>query len=107
MSWEFKVGKRVVCVRPYNGMCGGTGREVWPIAGVIYTLRDVGFIHPHYPTTLGVRLMEIANEAIHYRGYPAPWEPAFAAMRFRPVEETRLDQFRAHLNPITREVETA
>lgn len=101
MAWEFHVGQRVVCVndrwddrRPLRTIA----HEVIPTAGVVYTIREIGFLMPHYPDSVCVRLEEISNPLKEY--VDGTFERAFGVYRFRPLRErkTSIECFRALLN---------
>lgn len=98
---SFHVGQHVVCVD-----------DVWhdidplhpnpddlidrPIAGHVYTVREI----IRSVADASIRLHEIRNEPLYYAdGYN---EAAFFCCRFRPLNESRLDIFRAHLAPLTK-----
>lgn len=68
----------------------GFGHEIGPEAGNIYTLREVGFLHPFAPNDMAVRLVEIRNPVLDYLGAPT-FEPSFAAKLFRPVQTRATD----------------
>lgn len=109
MSTELAPGVRVVCVRGYDGQNNGYGDEVLPKTGIVYTIREI------FPLLgqLCVTLNECQNEPRLYfcaedGGFWFFGEPCFAADRFRPLDERRLDVFRSLLTPVvTREVVTA
>ena len=97
----FHVGQLVVCVDDSNVPSD------WHIKGihysyeldgltkgVIYTIRDVYICTMHHKEV--VRLVEITRD--HHELYGG--ETPYAAYRFRPVVETRLDVFRKMLAPV-------
>ncbi|PAQ03699.1 hypothetical protein LRP31_25620 [Mesorhizobium mediterraneum] len=104
---DWKVGDQVVCVdtwaRENDG--NGYGDEVGPIAGQIYTIREIGFLHPTIHR-LQVRLFEIEN-VVHRYNDIGMWEQTFYASRFRPVQKrsTDISLFRALLNPTPEQAE--
>lgn len=102
MTCNFRVGQKVVCVSEWKRI-GGFGGEIGPIHGEVYTIREVGFLHPDFPRMVTVRLDEIANEV--WLGF----ETCFAATRFRPVVQRKTDIsiFKALLTPSKEKVETA
>lgn len=86
-SWA-RVGARIVCVETWRSVPGyGTGREIGPISGKVYTIRDVGEIHPRYPGTINVTVEEIRNEIVNYRS--GRYEVSFGIYRFRPLTTTK------------------
>jgi hypothetical protein len=95
----FRVGQKVVCIegRPI----GGSGFEIWPVEGAVYTVRELCIS----PWSAGVlmRLEEIHNAPIVYgrNGIVSRWECAFMVSRFRPIIERKTDIsiFKAMLNP--------
>lgn len=87
MECKFFVGQKVVCVDalPVPG-CGYPDREIFPIAGEIYTIREV-LVNPRGLPV--VYLAEIVNPKLKYvEGYKEKW---FLARRFRPA--TDITQF--------------
>ena len=94
----FRVGQKVVCIETWVRR-NGVGDEIGPVAGEIYTIRDIGFLNPAAPDVVAVLLAEIRNAVHDYvdgRG-----ETCFAAHRFRPVVERKTDIsiFTQMLNP--------
>lgn len=94
---NFHVGQRVVCVETWVDDPNRLGRmgEEGPVAGHVYTIREIGMFHPMFPDSVNVRLVEIVNAA---RDYCSPsgdvfrtWEPSFGAFRFRPVVDRKTD----------------
>jgi len=91
---SFHPGQRVVCVSTFTNIPPGANV---PDVGKIYTVRSrrldigVGFDEP----VEGLTLVEIVNGIA-----PCGLEWAFYSGRFRPLDESRLDQFRIHLAPI-------
>jgi len=90
------VGMRVVCIRDdWKSLNGPMSvKTSVPVKGKIYTVRDtlnhlgVPFIH----------LEEIINPQV-WNGNKM-MEPWFQGSFFRPIDETKLDQFRKHLVPV-------
>ena len=88
-----KVGDKVECVSTWDGIT--YYGEVGPVAGSVYTIREIGILNPDYPEMVTVRLVELVNEAREYSltrlvGH-ASFEPSFDARRFRPVEPRKTD----------------
>lgn len=79
---DWQVGDRVVCVETWL-LKDGTGDEAGPVAGHIYTIREIGLLHP-FKNDVCVRLAEIINPIRAY--LDATGEACFAAARFRKVE---------------------
>jgi len=75
MSWEFKVGQKVVCVDDENIIA--FQNENTPIKGRIYTIRSF------YGTS--IRLEEVINPILTY--CDCTDECAFKPHRFRPLIE--------------------
>lgn len=97
-SWF--VGMKVVCVEtwcrePYRGH----GDEQGPVAGQVYTIRQIGLLDPTEPSTICLRTVEIVNP-VHNYDEVARFEICFAAERFRPVQtrSTDISVFTALLN---------
>jgi len=89
----FHVGQLVVCVDGRWDRCSGY-KEFSPTKGVVYTVREI----VEHGENIGLQLEEIINPPYLYiEGF---CEVAFAAARFRPVVETRLDVFREMLAPV-------
>lgn len=93
-----KVGDKVQCVNTWSLTDGlGRGDEIGPVAGEIYTIREIGFLYPPMPETLCVRLCEIKNpERMYFHprcGFSENWESAFGAFRFRPIRPTNISIF--------------
>ncbi|WP_377299644.1 hypothetical protein [Rhizobium sp. SGZ-381] len=98
MNWAaYEVGKRVVCVVPYDyarKYC-----TVVPVKGTIYTIKATSMGENwNGEIILGLRFSEIEAFTAPHCGVEARdgywW---WRAMDFKPVDETRLDQFRKHL----------
>lgn len=112
MSWDITAGMRVVCVRDYTdpkqiAMAVALGVAL-PQRSIVYTVRDVSSPHPDLEGVMQIpiRLCEIINPAVlHDAG--AMREPAWAASRFRPLDESRLDVFRNLLVDLPKEEELA
>lgn len=93
----FRVGQKVYCVR--GERIGGYGSEIFPVEGVVYTIRE--FAEGGYLTLneQHIRLEEITNPTLTYLdGYH---EAAFCVSRFRPLVNRRTDisALEALLNP--------
>jgi hypothetical protein len=86
----FRVGQKVVCIATWDHNGKGYGDEVGPVKGSIYTVRCIGVgLSPKFPTSLQVRVFEILNPTRQYaEGF---YEGAFAAWRFRPVDDRKTD----------------
>ena len=91
----FHVGQLVAYVRK-PGPIGGYGDEVHPKYGSIYTVRDI--CHDGRGAYLLVH--EIQNPIRWYQ--EGKLEPGFRDHHFRPVDESRLEVFRAALAPTPR-----
>ena len=74
-----------------------------PQRGMIYTVQEVRVFKSGLQF---IRLMEIVNPASAWSD-ARPQEVWWPSSGFRPVEETRLDQFRKHLAPTDRVKEDA
>ena len=104
----WQAGMRCVFVREYELFPAGTD-FVFPVKGRVYTVREV-VISDTCQGDIGLRLHEISNA--HVIGRIVPYagrggvlitgEPVFEASRFRPLSDTRLDQFRKLLAPVDR-----
>lgn len=81
---SFHVGQKVCCVETWVHDGSGYGDEVGPVAGQIYTIREIGRLHPAYPDSVTVLLSEIVNPARAYWRLRT-FEPSFVVERFRPV----------------------
>lgn len=93
----FHVGQRVVCVKSGRHHIVGVWDKV-PEKGIIYTIRGIMPAAEIGAETDGLYLVEIVNPEIMTED--GGWvEMPFASGRFRPLDESRLDQFRAHLAP--------
>jgi len=92
---SFHVGQLVKCIRSWTNGGSGYGDEVGPQSGVVYTIREIGRLHPTEERA-NVRLQEIKNPVRSYRSGITSylWEPSFDAARFVPIDETRLEVFR-------------
>ncbi len=104
MNWaDFQPGRRVVCVRENNRF--PPGMQIlgpWPLSplvGRVYTIKSA------QPGALSGRLsldlVEIINEPTHFlwNGERCSAKVLFLATHFRPLDESRLDQFRKLLAP--------
>ena len=100
----FKVGQCVVCVDDEKRDSDDRDQMLFPqwiVKGQVYTIRDI------YADDggVGLRLEEIINP-LHPLLYDSVGrvfvneEPDFDGIRFRPVNEARLEVFRALLNPM-------
>jgi len=87
---DWKVGDKVVCLQTWFEPCGGYGDEVGPVEGVIYTIREIGYLSPSIPGKVHVRLCEIVNKARPCQ-VVGIWEQTFRASRFRPVQKRKTD----------------
>lgn len=86
---SFHVGQLVICIKQ-GRWHGGTGREIDPVYGTIYTVRDSVL----FGLISAIRLVEIVNEPDE-----TGEEVTYTADRFRPVDDTRLSIFRSLLEP--------
>lgn len=99
-------GMRCVCIQEQMVVASFAIRPL--IVGTVYTVRYVGAC-----CMTGVPLLqldEIDNRhligtyvKVSGRWWALDREPAYDARCFRPLSETRLDQFRAHLAPTPRQ----
>jgi hypothetical protein len=105
MSCKFHVGQKVVCVDGWAHDGSGYGYEIGPVKGQVYTIRNIGFLNATTPDVLVVRLSEIRNPEMYYRG-TGLYEPSFRASRFRPVvaRKTDISVFKAMLKPSKKRV---
>jgi len=98
----FYVGQKVERVRSLDSQAARSiaeGRKagaVYPVAGVVYTIRAIWF--GDFGKEL-LHLVEIDNSHLTTAGWLA--EPGFASRNFRPVVERKTDIsiFKAMLNP--------
>lgn len=86
---NFRVGQKVCCVETWVNDGAGYGDEIGPISGEIYTIRDVGPLHPAFPADTMVLLSEIVNPVRPYAISPNGIEPSFGEWRFRPVVDRK------------------
>ena len=103
---SFHVGQHVVCIwdawgRSHPKLAG----VVWPVKGQVYTVREIRLIESREVTGLALWFMEISNPVVKFKNVAEPMEVGFAARRFRPLNESRLDIFRAHLAPSPKQKE--
>lgn len=89
---DWHVGMKVVALRTiqfdrqYHGQ-----NEVLPVKGRVYTIREIGRLHPHYPDHVTIRLSEIRNTP-HYRvEIGQVQETFFYAVDFRPIHTRASD----------------
>ena len=97
---SFHVGQLVLCIKvgPWRH---GYGDEAFPVGGQVYTVRR---IEPAAGDEPGLMLHEINNTP---RFYSCPHgtvfdEKCFASSHFRPLDDTKLEIFRAALAPTPR-----
>ncbi len=102
MSWDFKVGQKVVCVniehaQHYQPLC------LFLTVGNIYTIRWIGmftwFTRTSFQEKLGVRLEEVISDRdCNVNGPDTP----FFADRFRPLikKQTSIEVFTKLLLPV-------
>lgn len=83
-------GMRCVCVNAAKSKSLVEGR----VYTVLEVMKHEGFSSIAENWSFGIRLVEVA---------PSEGFEAFCPSRFRPLSETRLDQFRQHLAPQPRE----
>lgn len=103
---SFHVGQRVVCVvvcDHWGGLRRSFPEVSLPVVGTVYTLRDV-FAEPRCSQSgeVLVRLAELVNPPS--KTNIGPYEAAFSSECFRPLDERRLDIFRAMLVSPPKEV---
>ena len=93
----WKSGMRCVCVDDR-----WEGRDKPLLKGTVYTVKYTemsrGYNHLGWGLSLSLILEEVVSPEFKYCGIDG-----FDARRFRPLSETRLDQFRVHLAPTNRE----
>ncbi|MGR6465416.1 hypothetical protein [Rhizobium sp. PAMB 3182] len=105
MNWaDYQPGKRLVCLvdieaemrraEAWNWFQQFKAAYRFPVKGAIYTVRDTMLIRQG----LAIVLAEIVNPTLPFSDTPS--ELFFPAYYFRPVDETKLDQFRKHLTNI-------
>lgn len=84
----WRIGQRVVCIHHYQD-----DGDINPSKGGVYTIREVEL---HEPTHIyGLLFEEITN---HKRLFLNGWhEQNFSEIRFKPLDEKRIDIFRAML----------
>jgi hypothetical protein len=98
MSYEFAIGKQVVCVDT-NWISGGVPGMVYPVLNGVYTIRD---IYQWSDTMISLVFEEISNDhSVLFKR-----EHSFLTTHFRPVRKTDIGQFTSLLNdtPKTKEV---
>ncbi|MCJ7993244.1 hypothetical protein J5N58_01355 [Rhizobium cremeum] len=104
MNWaDFQPGRRVLCVREDGGFPAGLQiLGSWPrtpLVGRVYTIKSAepGAVSG----VLSLDLVEIINEPPHFlwNGKLGSAKVLFLATHFRPLDESRLDQFRKLLAP--------
>lgn len=83
------IGQRVVCVDDSKST-----HATKVFKGNIYTIRE--FVIRPISKKYGIRLQEISNDKVHVLGFGFV-EPAYCENRFRPLDEKRIDIFRAML----------
>ncbi|ATN34764.1 hypothetical protein ACO34A_13235 [Rhizobium sp. ACO-34A] len=97
MNWaDFQPGRRVVCISHYEW--AGTLVNALPEIGRVYTVRA----QKNHPLNgeLGIRLKELSIFSTSPKFTPLDGgEYWLQARNFRPLDETRLDQFRKLLAP--------
>lgn len=97
----WKPGMRCVCVEPSANIAGLIEYGVsYPSKGDVLTVRDE-WMSP----IVGKQMLSFFEHDNSHLTHLTPngREPGFEASRFRPLSETRLDQFRQHLAPVDRE----
>lgn len=93
---DWHVGMKVVCVDDHWNDTRSpevVEKEAIPTNGCVYSIREIGYLHPYRTTTLCVRLNEIENPFKLY-SYPngtVRTERCFGARRFRPVQTRPTD----------------
>ncbi|MGN6768504.1 MAG: hypothetical protein ACTHJQ_01455 [Rhizobiaceae bacterium] len=98
---DWHAGMRVVCVRTQEVERARDEGVILPTIGRVYTIRD---IEPSDGWTgVCIRLNEIRNKPHFEDGL----EPSFYHGWFRPLDESSLDIFRAHLAPSPKQKERA
>lgn len=103
MNWEhYQAGRRVVCITEYGGY-RATICSVLPVKGQVYTIRALGIGENEAGETIaGLRFVEFQSLRIgDFADTGEEWW--FVTKDFRPLDEGRLDQFRQHLVPVSKE----
>jgi hypothetical protein len=97
---DWHLGQRCVCIRDFSGEARAYPAKVsWPVKDQILTIRGIDKrISNRGSEVLGLLFEEITNPILLLSDGTTR-EPAFGDWDFRPLDESRLDQFRAHLNP--------
>lgn len=93
MDWEPRVGMRVVCLRNPKPEVMKANPGAWPFKGGVYTIKTVN----HWPEPHGTLLTFLELDNSHMVGWISKLEPGFSPNAFRPLDEHRLDIFRAVL----------
>ncbi len=101
MNWcDFEPGKRVVCVYDFSAdpmfSQGVSLGACFPTLGKVYTVRN-SFVMSG--DIIGIHLIEITNPLIPI-DENSMGEMGFDIRAFRPVDETKIDQFRELLTPV-------
>ena len=95
-GWRFHVGQKVVYVDGSKPNLSWDGHTI-PVLGAVYTVREL----ISWQGLDGLLLHEISNPVSAGSGL----ECGFLAHRFRPVQTTSIEVFRALLNPKPEDVE--
>lgn len=97
MSWEFKVGMKVVCVDAKMNRAPISGEAI-PVEGDTYTIREILTV-PGTKTPIHIRLVELISVPKHYR-HLGFGEACFPARCFRPLvsKPTSIDLIRSIAN---------
>lgn len=89
---DWKVGDKVVCVKQYDfNAAVMLPTDTLPVEGGIYTIREIGCLHPNYPKAAAIRLREIRNRQVMRIETGTAIELFFFASRFRRVQPRKTD----------------
>jgi len=90
---DWHVGQRVVCISEFEMKKIDIHNTIFPCRGQILTIRQIILGY----NSVSFLFEEIVNKAQEW--LEGLSEASFRDFRFRPLDESRLDQFRVHLNP--------
>jgi hypothetical protein len=86
--WDIKVGDRVTPIKSIPRSSNRYQHEVWPVAGVVYTVRDISVMNTNEGPLPCIRLVEIINKPDRYMTEPGVvsiTETGFKLKCFRKV----------------------